>query len=212
MKEFDQLLELADILLGPNGCPWDREQTFLTLQPYILEEAHEVLEAIDTQDPNKISEETGDLFYALIFLGKIGEKLGVFTLAQILSEVKDKLVRRHPHVFSNEKIETIEELKTLWESVKKTEKAQKDRKSALDGIPPKLPLLARAQKMIRKMKVKENFSTPSEDASIEEKMGNKLLSVIFEIEKHNLDAESLFRRCLNEHEEKFRLSEKNYRR
>ncbi|HSW72722.1 MAG TPA: MazG nucleotide pyrophosphohydrolase domain-containing protein, partial [Chlamydiales bacterium] len=62
MKEFDQLLELADILLGPNGCPWDREQTFFTLQPYILEEAHEVLEAIDTQDPNKISEETGDLF------------------------------------------------------------------------------------------------------------------------------------------------------
>jgi len=73
MKEFNELLVIADRLLGPEGCPWDKEQTFFTLQPYLLEETHELIEAIDSQDGEKISEELGDVLYALIFIAKLGE-------------------------------------------------------------------------------------------------------------------------------------------
>ncbi len=148
MKEFESLLQIADRLLAPEGCPWDREQTLFTLEPYLLEETHELIEAIDQQSGSKMAEELGDVVYALIFIAKLGEKEGKFTLAEALRQVSDKLIRRHPHVFGEKKFESTDEIVKNWEAVKKSE----GKKSPIDGIPPTLPALSRAQKIIHKLK------------------------------------------------------------
>ena len=152
MNEFNNLLRIADRLLGPGGCPWDREQTFFTLQPYLLEETHELIEAIDGQNPAKISEELGDVLYALLFLAKLGENGQTFTLAQSIQTVAEKLIRRHPHIFADKKISSTDDVETNWEEVKKKE----GKKSPIADIPPTLPALARAQKVIHKMRRQKN--------------------------------------------------------
>lgn len=99
MREFDELIEIIDRLLGPDGCPWDKEQTLQSLRSSVLEEVCEVIEAIDLNDNAHIKEELGDLFFNTIFLCKIAEKEKRFTVTEILKELNEKLIRRHPHVF-----------------------------------------------------------------------------------------------------------------
>src|SRR3990167_8148889 len=104
MEEINHLLGIADQLLGPNGCSWDKEQTLFTLQPYLLEEVHEIIEAIDLLDFEKISEELGDVLYALVFVVKLSEKEGHFTMNEAVAGVCEKLIRRHPPVFGDVKV------------------------------------------------------------------------------------------------------------
>src|SRR5579872_4545447 len=142
MKQFDALLEVADKLLSPGGCPWDRKQNFYSLQPYVLEEAHEVIEAVDSKDDKKIIEELGDLLYTVIFYGKLAELEGRFSLKEILEVIKEKLIRRHPHIFGDVKVEDADEVLRNWEAIKRQESGHEKRKSAVDGVPPTLPTLA----------------------------------------------------------------------
>ena len=118
MKEFIQILELIDTLLGPNGCPWDKEQTFESLRETVTEEAYELVEAIDLNDKEKILEELGDLFFNAIFFCKLGEKEEVFSTEKVLQELYDKLVRRHPHVFGETVIGNVSELYEQWEQIR----------------------------------------------------------------------------------------------
>lgn len=187
MKEFENLTEVADRLLGPQGCPWDWEQTFFTLQTYLLEEAHELLEAIDLEDPLKMAEELGDVFYVLLFIAKVGEKEGKFTLKESLDKVAQKLIRRHPHVFGETKVSSTEDIMHNWEKIKK----QEGKKDPLSGIPETLPSLARAQKIIHKLKLH-----PSGEPQIknEEELGDKLWALVQEADRLGLDAESVLRR------------------
>src|ERR1700720_2855460 len=122
MEQFDELLHVAEKLLSPEGCPWDLKQTFQSLQPYVLEEAHEVIEAVDLDDDQKIVEELGDLLYTIIFYGKLAEKTRRFSMEQIVSTVKEKLIRRHPHVFGDVNVENVDEVVSNWEKIKKQEK------------------------------------------------------------------------------------------
>ncbi|HSX10848.1 MAG TPA: MazG family protein [Chlamydiales bacterium] len=197
MEEFKTLIGIADRLLSPEGCPWDREQTFFTLQPYLLEETHELIEAIDAKDASKISEELGDVLYALIFISKLGEKEGTFTLADAIRLVSEKLIRRHPHVFANKKISSTDEIVSNWEEVKKRE----GKKSPIDNIPPTLPALARAQKVIHKLK---RAKSPVIEETLGEDLGQKLFDLVKEAEAQGLDAESLLRRTCQAYEEKHR--------
>ena len=176
MNELKKLLHVADTLMGPHGCPWDREQTFFTLQTYLLEEAHELIEAIDLQDVGKIKEELGDLLYVLVFLAKMGEKEGKFTLANAAEVVTEKLIRRHPHVFDKLKVESTEEIMRNWEEIKKKE----GKKNPFDGIPPTLPALARAQKVIAKLRrVQQLPSKEGESSSLSEgAFGEKLWDLV----------------------------------
>src|SRR5579863_10005397 len=144
MDQFDSLLRVAETLLGPGGCPWDQKQTFASLQPYVLEEAHEVIEAIDADDDGKMVEELGDLLYTVIFYGKLAEKTGRFSLVDIVNAIEEKLIRRHPHVFGEVKVEGADEVLKNWEKIKLEEKGDKRPESVLDGIPPTLPLVTRA--------------------------------------------------------------------
>ena len=151
MKSFDDLLKLADILLGENGCPWDKKQTIFTLQKHLIEEAHEVIEAIDSKDYDHIKEELGDLLYSIIFIAKVAEKEGKFSVDELTDELYKKYVRRHPHIFGEEKLETSEEVVKAWDKIKTTEKKKKNTGS----FPPTLPLLLKAQKIIKKLPIEK---------------------------------------------------------
>ncbi|MEL7432287.1 MAG: MazG nucleotide pyrophosphohydrolase domain-containing protein, partial [Chlamydiota bacterium] len=121
MKEMDDLLEITTTLIEPGGCPWDAQQTLRSLQKYFLEEVHEVVEAIDRDDAKNMSEELGDVFYLILFAAKIAEKQQLFSIQDVISEQKEKLIRRHPHVFSKEKSDSslsIEELEAKWDAIK----------------------------------------------------------------------------------------------
>lgn len=203
MDPFKNLLAIVDKLLSPEGCPWDREQTFFNLQPYLLEEVHELLEAIDAMEGPKISEELGDVLYTLIFIAKLGEKQGLFTLNDSIRTLSEKLVRRHPHVFGSVKAETSEEIVKNWETIKKGE--FKDRKSALDGIPPKLPALPKAQKIIRKINRAQKTKGKPFFAS-EEELGKKLWEILEMAD--GLSAEDALRRVCSQREKEFREREK----
>ncbi|HEX2582665.1 MAG TPA: MazG family protein [Chlamydiales bacterium] len=195
MKEFTRLLEVADQLLGPNGCPWDREQTFFTLQPYLLEETHELIEAIDSLESQKISEELGDCLYALIFIAKLAEAEKRFALRQSIESVTEKLIRRHPHVFGDVKVRSTDDIVRNWDAIKKQEKTGQERKKLFDGIPPSLPALPRAQKMAKKLR-KNKEKSETDDPLTEQELGEKLWQLIQSAERLDLDAESALRRKL----------------
>lgn len=195
MKEFEKLLSIADRLLGPGGCPWDLEQTFFTLQPYLLEETHELLEAIDHEDPAKIKEELGDVLYALIFIAKLGEKEGKFHLEESIQMVAEKLIRRHPHIFGDQKISSGADVVKNWEEIKRLE----GKKSPISDIPPTLPSLARAQKIISKMRKKKKEVI---EEKISDGFGQKLWDLVRQADAEGIDAESALRRACLIYEEK----------
>jgi len=190
MQEFDDLVSVAKTLLGPQGCSWDHKQTFFSLQPYLLEEMHELLDAVDRKDDCEIVEEIGDVFYVLLFYATLGEKEGRFSLQEILTQVRDKMIRRHPHVFSSLSVADDEEIVKNWESIKKEEK--KERKSALEGIPSQLPLLAKAQKL-QKIFCKKGFSV---EPHLQDDLAAKLWYLIHQAAEQGEELESLFRRRL----------------
>ena len=145
---FVALVEIMARLRGENGCPWDREQTSESIKPYLVEETYEVLEAIDEQDPVKLREELGDLTLQIVFHAQMAEEAGLFTIADVLTGINDKLVRRHPHVFGDVKAETAQEVLFNWEQIKKAERQQaKGQASLLDGVPRELPALLRAHRL-----------------------------------------------------------------
>ena len=205
MNKFDQLLEIAAILNGPNGCLWDHKQTFTTLQQYLLEETREVLEAVDSNDDHKIIEELGDLLYTIIFYAKVAQKQGRFTIEEIIDGVKEKLIRRHPHVFGDQKIDTEEELEQNWEKIKKEEKGKEIRVHAFDGIPPSMPLLAKAQKVLKIM-MKTSFPLFKDQAASkmsEEEISEQLLHLVFLCELNGFNAETITRRALAKKQDLF---------
>ncbi len=124
-KRFERLIEIMATLRGPNGCPWDKEQDFNTLKPMLVEEVYEVLEAIDLQDFEGVSEELGDLLLHIVFQAQLGREAGLFNIDTVVQKICDKLIRRHPHVFGDEPGGTAEEVLKNWEAIKAAEKAEK---------------------------------------------------------------------------------------
>ncbi len=147
--KFARLMDIMRRLRAPGGCPWDAEQTHGSLKRYLLEEAYEVIEAIDKEDPDLLKEELGDLMLQPVFHVAIAEEQGQFTMDEVLDTICDKLVRRHPHVFGTQVVRTADEQVENWERIKKVEKGE-ERRSALAGIPPHLPALMKAQKITEK--------------------------------------------------------------
>lgn len=146
---FDQIMTIMRRLRAPGGCPWDAEQSHESLKRYLLEEAYEVIEAIDTGSDELLKEELGDLLLQPVFHAAIAEERGAFTMDEVLETLSDKLIRRHPHVFGDQEIKDSEAQITNWEKIKKTEKGDQ-RRSALSGIPPHLPALMKAHKISEK--------------------------------------------------------------
>lgn len=147
-QTYPKLVELMQRLLAPDGCPWDREQDFASLRRYVLEEACEVIDAIESGDRDSLKEELGDLALQVVFLGELARREGAFGPDDVVHGIVDKLVRRHPHVFSDVEVADADEVLRNWESIKAGEKAGR---GILDGVPRSLPALYRAQRMSEKV-------------------------------------------------------------
>jgi tetrapyrrole methylase family protein / MazG family protein len=144
-ETFSELLELMAQLRGENGCPWDREQTHQTLKSFLLEETHELLDALAVNDPTKIAEELSDLLHQIVFHCQIGTENGTFTANQVISNLAAKLIRRHPHVFGGEALPDADAVTKQWAQIKAQEKLTGADNSALGSLPKSMPALARAQ-------------------------------------------------------------------
>ena len=154
-RELTRLIEIMSTLRGPDGCPWDREQTIDSLKPFVLEETYEVLEAIDRHDHTALCEELGDFVFEAVFVAQLESEAGRFTIADAVRSAADKLVRRHPHVFKREQgeaaLDTPGQVRTRWEEIKAEERSARGEdgkaakpKSLLGGLAPTLPALLRA--------------------------------------------------------------------
>jgi tetrapyrrole methylase family protein / MazG family protein len=154
--DIEKLENLVEQLRSDNGCPWDKEQTRETLKPMLIEEAFEVLDALDTDNPDELKDELGDLLFQIVFHAQIARERGEFDLADIIDRSHIKMVRRHPHIFGNADLKTADDVLKNWEDIKAAEKGvpsashpESDR-SLLDGIPSKLPALHKAFQMTAK--------------------------------------------------------------
>lgn len=148
LGQFQSLVEIVARLRAPGGCPWDREQTHAYLKRNLLEEAYEVLEAIDLGDVHALSEELGDLLVQVAFHAQIAREAGEFDLEDVIGQVNRKLLRRHPHVFGGLPVSDAREVERNWERLKEAERGpEMARKSPADGIPGSLPALTYAQLM-----------------------------------------------------------------
>ena len=146
-EKFRELLSLIARLRGPDGCPWDRKQKKADIGRYLIEEAYEVLEALEGP-PDHLREELGDLLFQILFLVRMAEEVGEFNIADLLGEITAKMVRRHPHVFGDATVASVEEVHTNWERIKaEVERKGKNGSLLCDGIPRSLSTLAKAQRI-----------------------------------------------------------------
>ena len=151
-ETFPRLVELMRRLLAPDGCPWDREQSFATLRRYVLEEACEVIDAIDGGDRREICGELGDLLLQVVFQAELARAEGAFGPDDVVAAICDKLVRRHPHVFADASVENVDEVLQNWERIKAAERAgSRKGGGVLAGVPRSLPALTRAQRVGEKV-------------------------------------------------------------
>jgi MazG family protein len=155
--EFAKLVGVMARLRAPGGCPWDREQTHATLRTYLIEEAYEVLDALESADDGKFAEELGDLLLQVLFHAQIAGEEGRFDISDVIGAIHDKMIRRHPHVFGDTSAKTSAEVLRNWEVIKKEERAKagkaaetKEAESFLDGVPRALPALLEALQLTRK--------------------------------------------------------------
>ncbi len=143
---LEDLIELMATLRSENGCPWDRKQTKDSIKPYTLEEAYEVVEAVDERDPQKIREELGDLLFQIVFYAQLLQEEDNIDMYDIMEMIYSKMIRRHPHVFGEINVKNAEEVLVNWEQIKQEEK-KVERSSVLDGVPKELPSLLRAHRI-----------------------------------------------------------------
>lgn len=225
---FQDLVQVMATLRGPGGCPWDREQTHASLRPYLLEEAYEVLEAIEADDPDRLREELGDLLLQVVFHAQIASERGQFTIEDVVVTIHDKLVRRHPHVFGGvQGVDTPEKVKERWEALKRAERGVDA--SALDGVPSSLPALIRAQKLYQRAsqagfewpdprsaldKVHEELAELDEavasrdTAAVQEEVGDVLMTVAKVAAFAGVDAEQALRDACAKFTRRFRSLER----
>ena len=145
------LSDLVSRLRGPEGCPWDREQTDSTIKTYLLEEAYEVLDAIENGSPESVCEELGDLLFQIIFLASLAEVRGEFDFTEVMEKIASKMIRRHPHVFGGAQVKNPAEVSKNWAEIKKAEKGASDAiQPLLERVPIDLPALMRAHRLIER--------------------------------------------------------------
>lgn len=208
MKNLEELIEVVRILRSENGCQWDREQTHDSLKPNMLEEAYEAVDAINNNDMKHLKEELGDVLLQVVLHSQIADEEKAFNIEDVAFELKEKLIRRHPHVFGNVEVNSTQDIIDNWDAIKKQEKTH--RTSVMDGISKSQAALMSAQKISKKA-VKVGFEWPNEETlyecvyseldefkdackngdsgHIEEEMGDILFAVVNLARWNKLDAE-----------------------
>ena len=229
-EAIDRLLAIMARLRGPDGCPWDREQTLASLRPYVLEETYEVLEAIDAGDPREHCEELGDLLLQVVFQAQLTKEAGSFSFEDVAEAISNKLVSRHPHVFDphvfgTASVKDAEGVLRQWTALKKKEKQAKGAgKSVLEGVPREMPALARAERLTEKAsrigfdwpdasgaraKVDEELReldaaiASGDRAAIEHELGDTLFAIVNVARKLALPPEDALRRAVGRFIDRF---------
>ena len=195
MKEFEKLLEISNILLGPNGCDWDKKQTFETIKKYLMEESCELVDAIDEKDNLHIVEELGDVLYLIVFISKIAELNKLFDIFQVIKALSDKLIRRHPHIFGDKKVKNVDDIVRNWQEIKKLEGNKSKRKNLFDELPKSLPFLLKVQKIIKILK-RNNLFENNEKNIDQDEFENKILTLLIRAVNSDIDIESSIKRKL----------------
>lgn len=191
---MEQLLEVMRRLRAPDGCPWDKEQTHLSLRPYMLEEAAEAADAMTAGDPAELAEELGDVLLQVAFHSVIGEQEGTFGYPQIEQGIVDKLIRRHPHVFGDVQADTPEQVTANWQAIKQAE--GKAPKSVCDQVPRSLGALARATEIQEKLDVAKGSEGAVVEALERGDLAEALWQMVSLARREGLNPEILLReRC-----------------
>jgi tetrapyrrole methylase family protein/MazG family protein len=224
VNAFDDLVEVMRVLRSEGGCPWDREQTHQSLKPYMIEEAYEVLDAIDREDDEELKKELGDLLLQVVFHARIADEEGRFDIGQVASSIVEKLKRRHPHVFGDVEVSGSEQVLKNWEDIKNRE----GRRSVLDGVPASLPALLKARRVQEKVsrvgfdweapgdaleKVSEEIDELKEAIrrggreGMEEELGDVLFSLVNVSRFLRVDAEEALGKTIRKFMKRFRYIE-----
>lgn len=235
---FRRLVRIMQRLQEPNGCPWDREQTHETLKPYLIEEAYEVLDAIDRQDWSALAEELGDVLLQVIFHSVLAERTGKFNIDEVIETASAKMVRRHPHVFGDTEAKTADQVLHNWEQLKAAERREKNHAnpqadasatSVLAGVPKALPALLKAQRIQEKAarvgfdwenplqvldKVEEEVRelrhaiASNDTAHIREEIGDLIFSLVNLARFMDIDAEDAVRQTGEKFRQRFQFIER----
>jgi len=206
------LLAVMARLRAPGGCPWDREQDHKTLRFHAVEEAYELMDAIEAEDDQEMAEELGDLLLQVVFHCQLAGERGAFDFEQVARRITEKLIRRHPHVFGDAKVRSVEEVWANWEKIKTAEKhgTARARSSALDGIPGHLPALMRVEKLARKArKAKLLPAAGGEPTGLARRsLARKLFDMACEAQARGWSAEDLLRAETKRQERQLRKKER----
>ncbi len=234
-ENFVELVELMRRLRAPGGCPWDREQTFETIKPYMLEEAYEVAEAIDNKDYKELRGELGDLLLQVVFFSEMAREAGYFNVEDVVQAISDKLIRRHPHVFGEDRLNTPDQVKRKWADLKEEEQKQaaaaegreyRPRTSVLDGVSKGTPSLMEAYQLtdraafvgfdwpnvegiIEKMEeeIAELRDAREADRGVAEEVGDLLFTAVNLARGLKLEPESLLRAANRKFRRRFQWME-----
>jgi len=203
--ELDQLIAVLEYLRAPGGCAWDREQTHGSLVRYLVEETHELIDAIEAGDDGELVEELGDVLYQVVFHSDIAAEEGRFTLEDVARHMREKMVGRHPHVFGDAVADTAEAVTARWDDLKRVEKP--GRESILDGVPKGMPALALADKLIGKAEKIGVEVDPAETPNAEDALGDDLLAIVAGARAAGLDPERALRGAIRRLEDRIRDTE-----
>ncbi len=205
-----QLLEVMSRLRAPDGCPWDKEQDHKSIRMHAIEEVYELVDAIEADDDVEMEEELGDLLLQVVFHCQLARERGVFDFDKVAQRITDKLIHRHPHVFGDSDVDTVDGVWTQWEDLKRKEKegTQHERPSVLDGIPRHLPALHRAEKLVKKARKNDLMKKKPESLKLTK---SQAAAQLFEIASYaqakGWSAEALLRGENERREKKLRRKE-----
>jgi tetrapyrrole methylase family protein/MazG family protein/ATP diphosphatase len=226
-ERLPELVAIMSRLLGPDGCPWDREQTLDSLRPYVIEEAHEVVDAIDRKDMGDLREELGDLLLQIVFQSQLAKEQ--FGIDDVIGAICAKMVRRHPHVFGDEKAKDAAAVRERWEALKASEKRER---GVLDGVPTAMPALLRAfrvgekaahlgldwpdatgprSKLDEELRELDAALSQGDTAAAEAELGDVLFAAVNLARKHNIDAEAALRKTIDKFGARVRYVERETR-
>lgn len=195
-NEVNRLIDIVKKLRAPDGCPWDREQTHQSVRGHLVEECAELLEAIDLQDSDKMREEIGDVLMHLLLHAEIESENGNFNFNDVAKELGDKLVRRHPHVFGEEKVNDSDDVLKIWQDVKKKEKKERAIGGLFAGIPPQLSALRYAYSIAKKADAETLADASENSQKLDDKnieIGRELFSIIAKASEMKVEPESALR-------------------
>ena len=227
---FDRLVKMMSVLRGEDGCPWDKVQTLASLQPFLLEETCELIDAMEERDAEKIREEIGDLLFEVVFIAQVCREQYGFDMHDVVDAIYEKMTRRHPHIFGDAKAHKPSEVLKQWHEIKAEEKKRRkqEEKSALGHIPSRLPALHKAQKIQRKAsrvgfdwtdvrdvlnKVEEEFKElrqsleKNHKKGIEEEFGDLFFAMVNAARFAGIDAEMALRNAIRKFIRRFRKVE-----